>query len=55
VTGQDPSTGVKDLDTLRVLRRYRPAVEGEEPLPMGVFGGVEQPGRVRVGDPVEAL
>jgi uncharacterized protein YcbX len=55
VTSQNPDTGVKDLDTLRTLRRYRPEVEGEEPLPLGVFGAVEQPGRVRVGDAVEPL
>jgi uncharacterized protein YcbX len=55
VTTQNPETGVKDLDTLRTIRRYRPEVEGEEPLPIGVWGGVEQPGRVRVGDTVEPL
>jgi uncharacterized protein YcbX len=55
VTTQNPETGVKDLDTLRTIRRYRPEVEGEEPLPLGVWGGVERPGRVRVGDTVEPL
>jgi uncharacterized protein YcbX len=55
VTSQNPETGVRDLDTLRTIRRYRPQVEGEEPLPIGVWGGVERPGRVRVGDPVEPL
>ena len=54
VTTHDPETGVRDLDTLRILRGYRPN-EGEEPLPIGVWGGVEQPGRVRVGDSVEPL
>jgi len=54
VTTHDPDTGVRDLDTLRILRGYRPN-EGEEPLPIGVWGGVEQPGRVRVGDSVEPL
>ena len=54
VTTQDPDTGVPDLDTLRVLARYRPADSGE-PLPIGVWGHVEQPGVVRVGDPVSAL
>jgi uncharacterized protein len=55
VTTQNPNTGIKDLDTLRTIRRYRPEVEGEEPLPIGVWGGVEQPGRVRVGDTVAPL
>jgi uncharacterized protein YcbX len=55
VTSQHPDTGDKDLDTLRTLRAYRPQVEGEEPLPMGVWGGVEQPGRVRVSDSAGAL
>ena len=54
VTTQDPDTGVPDLDTLRILARYRPT-DGEEPLPIGVWGGVEQPGVVRVGDGVEPL
>jgi uncharacterized protein len=55
VTSQNPDTGVKDLDTLRTIRRYRPEVEGEEPLPLGVFGAVDTPGRVRLGDAVEPL
>ena len=55
VTTPDPETGVNDLDTLRMIKRYRGDVEGEEPLPFGVWGSVEQPGRVRVGDAVEPL
>ncbi len=55
VTTHDPDTGLPDLDTLRVLRGYRSEVASEEPLPIGVWGGVEEPGRVRVGDPVEPL
>ena len=55
VTTHDPDTGLKDLDTLRVIRRYRGDVESEEALPIGVWGSVEQPGRVRLGDPVEPL
>lgn len=55
VTTHDPDTGVRDLDTLRILSGYRSQVESDEPLPIGVWGGVEQPGRVRVGDPVEPL
>jgi uncharacterized protein YcbX len=55
VTAQDPDTGVKSLDTLRILRGYRSDVETDEPLPFGAWGGVEEPGRVRVGDTVEPL
>jgi len=54
VTTRHPETGETDLDTLRVLARYRP--EGRtEPLPFGVHGAVVAPGRVRVGDPVNLL
>ncbi|MEO5633162.1 MOSC N-terminal beta barrel domain-containing protein [Gaiella sp.] len=53
VTTQDPDTGVPDLDTLRILKRYRPT-GGAEPLPIGVWGQVEQPGVVRIGDAVRA-
>ena len=55
VTAQDPDTGLKSLDTLRIIRGYRSDVETDEPLPFGSWGGVEQPGRVRLGDTVEPL
>ncbi len=55
VTSHNPATGLGDLDTLRTIRRYRPEVEGQERLPMGVFGSVERPGTVRVGSPVAPL
>ena len=49
VTKCDPDTGVSDLDTLGALARYRR--EGRtEPLPLGVYGDVLVPGRVRLGD-----
>jgi uncharacterized protein len=53
ITTQDPDTGVPDLDTLHVLGEYRGDVETSEPLPFGVWGEVVEPGRVRLGDPVE--
>lgn len=54
VTSHDPDTGVTDFDTLGTLARYRR--EGRsEPLPLGVYGAVAVPGRVRVGDPVVPL
>lgn len=55
VTTQDPDTGVPDLDTLRLIGDYRADVPSAEPLPFGVWGAVEVPGRVRVGDPVTLL
>lgn len=51
VTTQNPETGVPDLRTLHALRSYRP--DGTERLPFGVYGDVAEPGRVRLGDPVE--
>jgi uncharacterized protein YcbX len=54
VTTYDPDRGVVDLDTLGVLAQYRR--EGrKEPLPFGVYGTVDVPGRVRIGDPVVPL
>jgi uncharacterized protein YcbX len=51
VTTHDPDTGVTDFDTLGALARYRR--EGRnEPLPLGVYGAVAVPGRVRIGDAV---
>ena len=54
VTSHDPDRGITDLDTLGVLAGYRR--EGRnEPLPLGVYGAVAVPGRVRVGDAVQPL
>lgn len=55
VTTRDPDTGERDLDTLRVLARYRGEVEATERLPFGVFGEVVEPGWVRLGDAVEPV
>jgi uncharacterized protein YcbX len=57
VTTQDPDTGVPDLDTLRTIGEYRGVRRRRDKnrIDFGVFGEVEQPGRVRVGDPVEPL
>lgn len=52
VTTQDPDTGIPDLDTLRVIGSYRADVPTNEPVPFGVWGSVDLPGRVRVGDAV---
>jgi uncharacterized protein YcbX len=55
ITTQNPETGAVDLDTLRAIRAYRgPGANGKD-IDFGVFGEVVEPGRVRVGDPVEPL
>jgi uncharacterized protein YcbX len=54
ITTQDPATGASDFDTLRELIAYRGLRDGRH-ADMGVYGEVVQPGRVRVGDPVEPL
>ena len=51
VTTHDPDRGVRDLDTLGTLARYRREGRNED-LPLGVYGAVAVPGRVRVGDVV---
>ena len=53
VTTQNPETGVVDIDTLRALAAYRADVVSEEPLPIGIWGRVEKPGPVRLGDSVQ--
>jgi MOSC domain-containing protein len=50
LTTLDPDTGRKDFPALDVLARYR---RSGADLQLGVYGDVEVPGRVRVGDPVE--
>jgi uncharacterized protein YcbX len=51
ITTQDPSVGVRDLDTLRAIKSYRGLRAGYN-LDFGVWGEIERPGRVRVGDEV---
>lgn len=53
-TTRDPDTGERDLDTLRLIKGYRGVRDGEA-IDFGVYAAVEQPGPVRVGDPVEPL
>ena len=55
VTRQDPRTGRADLDTLKTIVAYRGlrVRRGINRIDFGVFGDVEEPGRVRVGDAVE--
>jgi uncharacterized protein YcbX len=55
VTTQDPDTGVRSLDTLKLIAETRGHLLATEPLPFGVWAEVLLPGRVRVGDDVEPL
>ncbi len=55
VTSQDPDTGVQGSRHAAHPAGYRAEIESDEPLPFGVWGSVEQPGRVRVGDSVVPL
>lgn len=55
ITTQNPDTGLTDLDTLKALAAYRRDLETTEPLAFGVHAAVAEPGRVRVGDPIELL
>ena len=51
-TTRDPSTGQRDLDTLREIAAYRGRRGGKD-IDFGVYAQVVRPGRVRVGDTVE--
>ncbi len=54
MTTRNPDTGVRDFDTLRAIKSYR-GVRGGKSIDFGVYASVVEPGRVRVGDPVEPL
>jgi uncharacterized protein YcbX len=53
-TTRNPESGEVDLDTLRTIKNYRGLRDGKH-LDFGIFAAVVEPGRVRVGDPVEPL
>jgi uncharacterized protein YcbX len=52
VTSRDPDSGEIDLPTLDLLRGYRGDAGTTEPLALGIYGRVLEPGTVRVGDRV---
>lgn len=54
VTTRNPTTGEPDFDTLREIKAYR-GVRERKLIDFGVYGTVAEPGRVRLGDPVEPL
>ena len=53
-TTQNPENGARDFDTLRLIPAYRGFADGKH-VEFGVYADVEEPGRVRVGDPVEPV
>jgi len=55
ITTHDPDTGIKTLDTLKLIAAGRGHLPTTEPLPFGVHAAVLQAGEVAVGDPVEPL
>jgi len=54
VTTKDPDTGDKDINVLKLIHDYRGRGAGNT-LDFGIYGQVEEPGRVCVGDTVELL
>jgi hypothetical protein len=54
MTTHDPDTGERDLDTLRAIKDYRGQVDGKD-LMFGVWGEVETPGVIRLGDTARVL
>ena len=52
MTNLAPDTGENDFDTLAVLARHRKV--GTELL-LGIYGDVERPGRIEIGDPAELI
>ena len=55
VTTLDPDTGRKDFKTLNLIARHRERIGPRAGLPFGMYAEVVDPGRVRVGDPVEPV
>lgn len=53
-TTRDPSSGRRDFDALRAIKSYR-GLSARRTIDFGVYGVVERPGRVRVGDRVEPV
>ena len=51
ITTISPTTGERDMDTLRLILSYRPSARAAY---FGVYGIVERPGAVSVGDTVTA-
>ena len=56
ITTHDPDSGLPDFDTLREIKSYRGTRNDDgKRIDFGVFGEVEEPGVVRLGDAVVPL
>jgi uncharacterized protein YcbX len=53
ITNRDPESGEITLQTLKILGRYRRALDTTEPVAFGIYGEVLEPGTIRIGDRVE--
>lgn len=53
ITTRNPETGEIDLQTLKVLGRYRRDLDTTEPVAFGIYGEIVEPGVIRVGDAVD--
>lgn len=53
VITRNPVTAARDLDAMRLIKRYRGRTS--EGVVFGVYATVERPGRVRLDDPVEPI
>ena len=53
MTTHEPDTGERDFNTLKMIAAYRLGESND--VNFGVYGGVEEPGEVAVGDPVVPL
>jgi uncharacterized protein len=53
-TTRDPSTGLRDLDMLRILAEVR-GVTARKSVDLGIYCDVVRPGRVALGDEVRSL
>jgi uncharacterized protein YcbX len=54
VTAQDPTTGLRDWNTLKQIATFRPLMSTRQ-VPFGVYATVSRPGHVAVGDEVTPL
>jgi uncharacterized protein len=52
ITNRHPETGDIDLQTLKILGRYRRDLDTTEPVAFGIYGEVVEPGAVSMGDAV---
>ena len=52
ITTLDPETGERDFDVPKLLLSYRPSARAPY---FGVYGGVETPGTLSIGDAVELV